>query len=114
MTASTLPGIPARPTLAETLETIGVRKVYVTASIAFEAYVLADHDERPEDIVHRIAIELGDAIEYRAPNLTDTEPGDALVTLVASPRVEVDGAERLAGGSILHAIERAEGYAGEL
>lgn len=112
------PPIPPRPTLAETLAEIGVRKVRVTATVTFEAYVLDDHDERPEPIEHRIAAEVRDAVAYRAPHLTDTEPGDALVVLhgdvvLDAPDVDVEYLDRL-DTDVKRAVELAGGYAGEL
>jgi len=107
------------PRYGETLAEVGARKVTVTATVTFEAYVLAEHDERPEDIRTRLAHEIADAIEYRSPHLTDTEPGDALVALVdggSSEAVTVDivamsaYAEPAEISDVVGAVQRSAAY----
>lgn len=65
----------------------GVRRMRIVATTTFEAYVMpADNEDGTYGIGRalrdQIAHEVGDAVEYRAPHLTDIEPGDALIALV--------------------------------
>lgn len=64
--------------MSATYKGLAIRKVTVTGTFEFEAYVL----DETEDLKRAIAWEIADAIEFRAPRLTDTEEGDGLVALV--------------------------------
>lgn len=67
--------------LADTIRTQGFRRVRIHATVTLDAYVL-DPDSRDDAaLTERIRDEIEDAVRYRAPHLTDTEDGDALITL---------------------------------
>lgn len=72
----------------------GARVVHVRATVEFDAYVMPEDHETPGgywggSLDRRIKHELADAIVYRAPNLTDSEPGDALIAMSGAPTVAV-------------------------
>lgn len=103
------------PSLAENLTEIGVRKVRVTATVTFEAYIFEDHEDRPNGAEARIVQEIADAVEYRAPHLTDSEPGDALVAAAGRVAVEIDSLDTLENDlTPAQVAERADSYAGEV
>jgi hypothetical protein len=63
------------------------KRVRVKVTLTFDAYahtVLGEEDAAPNriDWVERVSHEICDAVEYRAPHLHDTEPGDSLIALV--------------------------------
>lgn len=61
-------------------DTLTVRRMAFNANVTFEAYVIVDEHGNVD--TRRVAAQVADAIEYRAPNLSDSEEGDALVALV--------------------------------
>lgn len=79
----------------------GARTVRARAVVEFEAYVLPSEQgyglSGEHSLAERIRHELTDAIQYRAPHLTDVEPGDALIAMRRIPYVEVD-----------HVVDRGE------
>ncbi|MFC0622836.1 hypothetical protein [Kribbella deserti] len=92
-----------------------VMRVRVTASAQFEAYVFADN------YAHggwRIGTEIADAIEHRAPHLSASEDGDALIALVgggSGHAVQVDADVEILTSNdtshdVKHAIEATEAW----
>lgn len=102
-----------------TLEDLeGTRVVRVTATVEFDAYVMAPDPEQPGgyrlgSLDERIRWEIADAVEYRATHLTDSEPGDALVALVEHPDVAALAVD-VGPADPADALRAAEGSAGEV
>lgn len=62
------------------MDTLTVRRATFTMTVEFDAYVQVEADGTVN--LPRVQSEVADAIEYRAPHLSDTEEGDAIVALV--------------------------------
>lgn len=95
----------------DALESANVKRVRVRATVEFEAY--ASTLPGWQD---RVGWELADAIEYRAPRLTDFEDEDGLVVMENEHglTLRLDRVEVLGDADLEQVAELAEGYAGEV
>lgn len=60
-----------------------VRRMSITVSVSFDAFVLDSDDYSPHvSLAERLQGEIADAIEMHATHLGDSEDGDALVAVI--------------------------------
>jgi hypothetical protein len=90
--------------------------VRILAAVVADVYVIVDPDTG--EVNHdRIAHEIADAVTYRATNLTETEPGDALVCVAERElpvQVEIALTSVCMASTPARVAELAEGFAGEV